>query len=136
METREKLYPGDQITAMGQAATIWSILYQDMYADPGERDIEFIDTDGNYRHWKECFDGGEVIRSGVPGEYYSEISGACGDGIIARIKPRRSGRPGVVAEILKRKGPDIWLGSFSTEEAAMKAIRDYSATNRLEWRKM
>lgn len=133
------IYPGDKITAYGQTYTVWSILYQDKYAYPGQADIEFIDDAGNYHHWKEYYDGGTIIREGIPAKYFRETSGAVsenGKGPIARIKPRRNNMPGVIAEILRPKGPDIWLGSFSTEESAMKAIRDYSATNRLCWKEM
>ena len=130
----EKVFPGDRITALGYTFTVWSILYQDHLC--GSYDVEFIDDHDRYHHWKQECDGGNVIREGEPAKYFSETSGACGSDIIARIKPRKNGRPGVVAEILRLHGADVWLGSFSSEESAMAAIESYSATHRLAWREM
>ena len=50
--------PGDKVRACGITVTIDRILYQDHWRD---WDIEFIDTAGNYRHWKQYFDGGELL---------------------------------------------------------------------------
>ena len=58
MEARK----GDKIRCMGITVTIDKILYQDYWRD---WDIEFIDTNGNYRHWKQGFDGGEFISQEV-----------------------------------------------------------------------
>jgi hypothetical protein len=52
---------GDQIRAKGLLVTIGRIFYQEWYERSGW-DIEFIDTDDNYRHWKQQFDGGELIQ--------------------------------------------------------------------------
>ena len=56
---------GDKINAMGIAVTIGdTIYYSDSYSDHnGKRqyDIEFKDSNGQYRHWKSEFDGGEYI---------------------------------------------------------------------------
>lgn len=56
---------GDIIKAKGITATIKEIFYQDFY--PSDRndgscdwDIEFKDTNDNYRHWKQYFDGGKI----------------------------------------------------------------------------
>lgn len=130
----EKVFPGDRITALGHTFTVWYILYQDHLCDT--YDVEFIDDHDRYHHWKQEYDGGTVIREGLPAKYFRETSGADSSHPIARIKPRKNNMPGVVAEILRPDGHGIWLGSFSTEESAMKAIRDYSATNRLVWREM
>lgn len=51
---------GDKIHCMGITVEIDRILYQDYYADAW--DIEFFDTSGNYRHWKQSLDGGQLIR--------------------------------------------------------------------------
>lgn len=66
--------PGDKIRCMGITVTIDRILYQDHWRD---WDIEFIDTADNYRHWKQYFDGGELI----PGEkkYYDAYGVDCTD---------------------------------------------------------
>lgn len=50
---------GDKIQCMGITVTIGSIYYSDCW--DGVWDIEFKDTDGNYRHWKQYYDGGEYI---------------------------------------------------------------------------
>lgn len=52
--------PGDKIRCQGFTVTIKEIHYQ--YYDDGFWDIEFTDTNGNYRHWKQYFDGGELIQ--------------------------------------------------------------------------
>ena len=54
-----KAHEGDKIRCMGITVTIGKILYQDFWDD---WDIEFIDTTGHYRHWKQYFDGGHLIR--------------------------------------------------------------------------
>lgn len=51
---------GDMIRALGMTAIIGEILYQDCY--DGIFDIEFIDTQGVYRHWKQEYDGGRLIK--------------------------------------------------------------------------
>lgn len=66
METiRTRLEPGDKINARGIIATIDRIMYQDSFiwnkGEPRIYDVEFIDTNGNYRHWKSNEDGGSVI---------------------------------------------------------------------------
>lgn len=57
--------PGDIVTCQGIKAKIAAIHYQDF--SPSDRndgtcdwDIEFMDTEGNYRHWKSYFDGGSI----------------------------------------------------------------------------
>ena len=131
MEGITKIRPGDQITALGMTFTVWSILYQDHYDDA--YDVEFIDDQDRYHHWKECEDGGTVTRSGEPGTYYRETSGAAGAAMIARVHPRRNGI-GCTATIIKRNGPSVWLGSFRTEEDALKSIRQYDSS--LAWKEM
>ena len=131
MEDITRIHPGDQITALGLTFTVWSILYQDHCG--GTYDVEFIDDQDRYHHWKECHDGGTVTRSGEPGTYYRETSGAAGADMIARIHPRRNGI-GCTATIIKRGGPDVWLGSFRTEEDALKALQ--YQTSPLVWKEM
>ena len=59
MSERMQARKGDKIACMGITVTIAKIIYQEHYFD---WDIEFIDTDGNYRHWKQYFDGGHLIK--------------------------------------------------------------------------
>ncbi len=49
---------GTVIRAMGITATVKNVLYSETWH--GEYDIEFIDTHGNYRHYKQWDDGGTV----------------------------------------------------------------------------
>lgn len=51
---------GDKITCMNTTVTIGRIAYQEFYPtdDGGWWDIEFWDTDNNYRSWKSGVDGG------------------------------------------------------------------------------
>lgn len=49
---------GDVVKALGHVYTIQNVLSQDVndrYAD-----IEFVDTRGNYHHYKSSYDGGEI----------------------------------------------------------------------------
>ena len=64
---------GDTIRSRFLAYTVEKILFQDWYgpredvppcSDMWGYDIEFIDTDGYYHHWKQNMDGGDVIRKG------------------------------------------------------------------------
>lgn len=75
----KKATVGDKVKALGFVVTIGKILYQDYWEEDGW-DIEFIDSEGQYRHWKQGFDGGELLRS-IPthfvvgesgGKYYDE----------------------------------------------------------------
>ena len=55
-----KVRKGDKICALGITVTIEKVLYWDCFDD--EYDVEFIDTAGNYRHWKQWEDGGFLIK--------------------------------------------------------------------------
>lgn len=52
---------GAIVACMGIRAEIDKILYAE-YWDRYGWDIEFIDSKGNYRHWKQNEDGGELQR--------------------------------------------------------------------------
>ena len=54
------LEPGDTIVCKGIKATIKEIKDQEYWNDYGFI-TEFIDTNGNYRSWKQGIDGGKVI---------------------------------------------------------------------------
>lgn len=54
------LEPGDTIICKGIKATIKEIEFQEYWKDYGFI-TEFIDTDGNYRSWKQGVDGGKII---------------------------------------------------------------------------
>ena len=67
MEKKRMARVGDKISAKGITCTIGEIFFNDRYVEKkdGEYtvfyDIEFKDTNGNYRHWKSYFDGGKLI---------------------------------------------------------------------------
>ena len=51
---------GDVIVCCGVEAEIGEIISQ--YTDDEFLAVEFIDTHGMYRYWKQRFDGGRIIR--------------------------------------------------------------------------
>ena len=55
-----ELEPGDTIICQGIKATIKEITFQEYWEGYGFI-TEFIDTNGNYRSWKQGVDGGKVI---------------------------------------------------------------------------
>ena len=55
-----KLEPSDTIVCKGIRVTIKEIEFQE-YWDGYGFITEFIDTNGNYRSWKQGIDGGKVI---------------------------------------------------------------------------
>ena len=50
---------GDKIHSHGITVEIAKLFYSDCWGDVW--DIEFVDTMGNYRHWKQQYDGGYFI---------------------------------------------------------------------------
>lgn len=116
MDSSKKVFPGDKITAYGLEFTVWQILYQDCIC--GTYDVEFIDDQARYHHWKQDQDGGHVIRSGIPGDYYFVP-----DGVekIGAIRPART--PGTfTARIINRDGCVAYLGRFSSKEKAHERL--------------
>lgn len=55
---KRQLVIGDTIKAQGITATIAEITFQEPWAWRKSWYIEFTDTDGNYRNWKQSDDGG------------------------------------------------------------------------------
>lgn len=56
--------PGDVISdRSGLAFTVARVLFQDHYGDRFGYDVEFIDDQNAYHHWKQDEDGGTVARS-------------------------------------------------------------------------
>lgn len=71
-----KVKEGDVVKALGCTVTIKEVLDSSIYVETGHElfkeakdetkyyvfyDVEFIDTNGNYRNWKSSFDGGHII---------------------------------------------------------------------------
>ena len=54
---------GDKVIWKSHEWTISKILFQD-YWDRFGWDIEFIDANGGYHHWKQHEDGGKLIMEG------------------------------------------------------------------------
>ena len=52
---------GDIITALGHTFEVAQVIYQDCYK--GNYDVEFLDPNGGYHHWKSEFDGGHIIKA-------------------------------------------------------------------------
>ena len=71
MMAEKKIEVGDTIVAKRIRAKIAELLYFDRYVEEKNGtygifyDVEFIDTNGNYRHWKSYFDGGHVEFTSV-----------------------------------------------------------------------
>ena len=53
---------GDKIRALGYEFEVAKILYQEYWERDGY-DCEFIDSSGGYHHWKQWYDGGELIKA-------------------------------------------------------------------------
>ena len=51
---------GSIINACGESAVIKKVLFQDVNLENLMADVEFIDENGNYRHWKSWADGGTL----------------------------------------------------------------------------
>ena len=67
----EPVKPGDMVIAQGLTFKIGQLIYQEHWLDTTSRhmqvlhDIEFLDTDGGYHHWKSAWDDGWIIRQEV-----------------------------------------------------------------------
>lgn len=73
-----KIYAGDRITAHGETATVDVILNAEYFA--GDVDIEFFDTNHNYRHYRNWLDGGTITRVPHRTEYridWAKVRGLC-----------------------------------------------------------
>ena len=60
-ELEHRIIEGDKITAYGLTFTVKHILYQEFWFKDGY-DCEFIDPKGNYHHWKQWEDNGNLLR--------------------------------------------------------------------------
>lgn len=60
-ENEKKVLHGDKVTAMGFTFTVNEVLYQEYWNDDGF-DCEFTDNKGNYHHWKQWEDKGNLLR--------------------------------------------------------------------------
>ena len=56
---------GDKIIVPGYCVTIEKILMQEYFPayknTPEYWNVEFLDPDGHYHHWKSEFDGGRIL---------------------------------------------------------------------------
>ena len=57
---KRQLEIGDTIVCMGIKATIAEIAFQEPWEWRESWYLEFTDTNGNYRSWKQEFDGGKA----------------------------------------------------------------------------
>ena len=55
-----KINVGDLVCALGYCFAVDKIIYQDYY--DGNWDVEFLDDNGGYHHWKSEFDGGYIVK--------------------------------------------------------------------------
>ena len=58
-----KIDVGDTVIARGIKVVVGEIIYQEYYDETGYS-IEFIDSRGDYRDWKQSVDGGQLIKGG------------------------------------------------------------------------
>lgn len=59
-----QLRHGDKICCKGITCTIDKISFQEPWEWRNSYYLEFTDTNGNYKSWKQCFDGGEAVLVG------------------------------------------------------------------------
>lgn len=59
LRKKETVEPGDQILVGNLLVTIREIKSQEWYDDSGWI-IEFIDSNNEYRYWKQFYDGGDI----------------------------------------------------------------------------
>lgn len=65
---------GATVTALGMTFEIAKVLGNfEYYADWGFN-IEFLDPDGNYHHWKQWDDGGEIKMKKMQEEMNKEVA--------------------------------------------------------------
>ena len=57
-----KISIGDMICALGYCFVVGEIIYQDYNYFDGNWDVEFLDDNGGYHHWKSEFDGGYIVK--------------------------------------------------------------------------
>jgi len=114
------VYPGDMITAGGHTFSVWIILYQDDIF--GTFDVEFLDIDGGYHHWKQPEDGGHVIHTALPGWYYSDPDDRSRIGCIRPARTR-----GYTVRVMHADGSETFYGRTATVESAEHLLRRHGA---------
>ena len=117
-----RIYPGATITAHGLSFIVWLVLFQDLHARDGQRDVEFVDNFGRYHHWKEALDAGTVTRNGRPGQYY-RVPGEVD--YIAAIRPAHDEKT-FSARVIHKSGTATYYGRFNSIQAAEKAIETHT----------
>lgn len=69
LQKAKKVEVGDKISCQGITCTVGEIFYSDRYVEEKNGkyevfyDVEFKDTNNNYRHWKSYFDGGKLLTA-------------------------------------------------------------------------
>ena len=63
MMKKRQLEVGDVIVCNGERVIIAGITFQEPWEWRESYYLEFKDTDGNYRSWKQIFDGGRALDS-------------------------------------------------------------------------
>lgn len=58
------LRPGDRITCNGITCTVKEIAFQEPWEMREAYYLEFYDTNGIYRSWKQNIDGGKAVLTG------------------------------------------------------------------------
>ena len=113
---------GDKVSCMGITAEIGKLYYSDHY--DGQWDIEFVDTTGQYRHWKQIYDGGTYIRT-LP-EYRTEYFQNF-DGLTATVEYineylNETAYFDVRLTVTDYKGQIIHTRKYKTHKGAMIAL--------------
>lgn len=62
-DVSNELNVGDSISALGHTFKVGEILYQDYDSYDNSWDVEFLDINGKYHHWKSDLDGGRIIKN-------------------------------------------------------------------------
>lgn len=119
MENSRTIRSGDVITSLRHSYTVNKILYQDWYgpreavppcSDCWGYDVEFIDTDGHYHHWKQNQDGGHVDMLPREPITYADIFGR------SAVLEYDSGSLRLTAK--QANGETFWRSTYRTRKLA------------------